>query len=255
MAQRNSTRQFQQWSAHGQLRGLATSGQPGALHAGLGHGTASPLATSAVSGWLLRRAAPRFGITTCIPSSAHRDGAHRDGHRLGANAGVRRRPGLHRVGGSRHKPSPGDRAQRRARRVFGRPLRAATPTRVLLASHRCVAGAAQAWEVSIAHGSALFPESGSPVGASAGSIGGRLFRRWGETARQVAARLIAGRCAARSRFAEAVKWPRTGHSTPSRPGSGRRARCRSNNASMRQGSEQRTWSSITKAATATCAGC
>ena len=132
MAQRNSTRQFQQWSAHGQLRGLATSGQPGALHAGLGHGTASPLATSAVSGraigWLRRRAAPRFWITTCISSSPHREGARR-GHRLGANAGVRHGPGL--------------------RRLFGRPLRAATPTCVLLASHRCLAGAAQAWEVSV----------------------------------------------------------------------------------------------------------
>ena len=179
-AQRNSTRQFRQCSAHGHLRGLATSGQAPALHAGFAHGTASPLATSAVSGraigWLRRRAAARLWITTCISSSPHRDGAHRDGRRA-ANADVGHGPALRRVGGGRQKPSPGDHAQRRARRLFGRPPRPATPTRDLLASHRCLAGAAQAWEVSIAHGSTLVPERGSPVGASAGSIGGRLFRR------------------------------------------------------------------------------
>ena len=48
--QRSSTSQFQQCTAHGQLRGLATIGQPGALQAGLGHGEASLAAASAALG-------------------------------------------------------------------------------------------------------------------------------------------------------------------------------------------------------------
>jgi hypothetical protein len=60
----NSTLQFQQWFAHGQLSGLATRGQPGALQAGLGHRDGSPLATSGASGranrWLPRLEETRF---------------------------------------------------------------------------------------------------------------------------------------------------------------------------------------------------
>ena len=187
MGQRNSTLQFQQCLAHGQLSGLATSGQPGALQAGLGHGDASPLATGAVSGlliaWLPRREDTRFWITSCISSSPRRDGTQRPGG-LGADAAALVRPAVvvhARRGpcelGDGRKPSASDHAQRRWRHVFRGPLGTATPARVLLAGHRCLAGAAQAWKMSVAHGSALVPESRSPGRGVRCSIAGRLFRR------------------------------------------------------------------------------
>src|SRR5215216_5711769 len=84
-----------------------------------------------------------------------------------------------------------------ARPVFGGPLGAASPARVLLAGHRCLAGAAQAWEVAFTHDLALLrgtvgmqtpclawipsrrpSRAQMPVTASDGSIGGRPFGRW-----------------------------------------------------------------------------
>jgi hypothetical protein len=172
--QRNSKSQFQQCSAHGQLRGLATIGQPGALHAGLGHGNGPLSAASArcgpTIGWLGESDARLFLSANCISSPSRRDGTEW-GRRLRADAAALVHPAVgvdagRRLCGGARKPLAGNRAQRRSGRDFGRPLHAATPAGILLAGHRCLTGAAQAWKVSIAHDlSARFREQIAAEGA------------------------------------------------------------------------------------------
>jgi hypothetical protein len=221
--------QFQHCSAQGQLSGLATRGQPGALQVGFGHGVGSPRVAwglfDAATGWLARGEVSRFGITDCMSSSRRRDGGQ--GTRgLGADAApvvdpavvVRARGGSCELGDGRRRLSAGDRAQSRWRRLLLGPLGAATPTGVLLAGHGCAAAAAQAWKMSVAHDSVLVPEGRSPIARRP-----PLIRRdgasvaEGRNVSQVTARRLTGRCPARSRFAGAVKAQNSTVSLLSRP--------------------------------------
>jgi len=175
-------------SAHGQVSGLATSGPTGRRHGGLRHGDASPLATSVMS-------AGRSGGFGTGPDAASGSGTASH-QRLAATAGRRAvtasEPTLP---PSFVQRSAWRRISARARSAAGR---AGCPPAIMrnvvrgtssdahLAPQRQHAsswpaiGARQerhrrgTWRWRIAQ---LVPESRSPVGASACSIEGRLFRR------------------------------------------------------------------------------
>ena len=111
-----------------------------------------------------------------------------------------------RFGACRRRCPAFDRPKCGSRRVFGHPPGAAAPARVRLTGHRSPAGAAQTCNMSIAHGSALIPESGSPVDARRLDWRSALLSLRRETVGQVRRSASGqGRCPGGSRFAEAVK--------------------------------------------------
>jgi hypothetical protein len=131
------------------------------------------------------------------------------------------------AGGGRWRSS-GDHPESRSRLVFRRPLGAAAPARLCLAGHRAPAGLAQAWDMPLAHDSALLrrgdqavvchggelPEHQAPLPVFQCSLGGTALPSLGRNCPCVRRSACGRRCSsARSRFAGALKWPCTTHSS------------------------------------------
>ena len=137
------------------------------------------------------------------------------------------RPGTALAAGARRRRSSGDHPESRSRLVVSRPLGAAAPAPLCLASHRAPAGLAQACDVPLVHDSMLLrrddeavvchggelPERKTPCPVFQCSLGGTALPSLGRNCPCVRRSACGRRCSARSRFAGALKWPCTAHSS------------------------------------------